>query len=360
MTLALYIARIFTRSLMIVLLLAIAIIFLFDLIELMRISSSFNLNFALILQMSVMKNYTQLVKALPFVMMISSMVTYIKLTKSYELIAARSLGFSLWYLLFPAIAVTFIFSVFFIGIINPIGTLGYSKYDSLKMRHIHQRESFFLPSVAGLWIKDKIGDEKYIINIKRIAEGAQALHGVKIFAFGQQNNDFLALYYADEALITKEGWLFNKVISINSSNKKDILETFLFPTNVSLAKIQEGLIPPEMLTVWKMPGFIQIIQSSGISANKYYLFLFKTLLLPFLNIAMVMLGAACTPRHPRFIKQNWLIIGGLIAGFIIYFLNDISAAFSLAGDMPVWLGASMPTILCLLLAIGMLMHFEEG
>lgn len=355
-----YIAKIYAHILLRVLLLTVGIIFLFDFIDLLRVSERLGGNLSLVLQMAWMKNYIHTARIVPFIVFAAGMLTYAKLTKSYELVSARALGFSLWRLLWPAVVVTFIFSLFFITVINPIGAVSYVRYDRLEMKHLKQQSGFLAPSSTGLWLKDKVGDNKYIINILRLEEGTNTLHDINIFVFNGSTHRFGRKYEAATAHLTDNGWVFPEVLEIDRQNNQRYLHNFTMPTNISLHKIQEGLVPPEAVSLWNLPYFISMIKESGISANKYIVYFCKLAAMPFLNIAMLMLGVAFIPRHPRFTQHNWLVAVGLAAGFCIYFLIDISTALATAGTMPTWAAALMPLLITCLLACIVLLHREEG
>jgi lipopolysaccharide export system permease protein len=57
---------------------------------------------------------------LPIVFLLSSMHTYMKLNRNNELVVLRASGFSIWFLIFPAIFNTLIISCLYIFVFNPI------------------------------------------------------------------------------------------------------------------------------------------------------------------------------------------------------------------------------------------------
>ena len=55
-----------------------------------------------------------------------------------------------------------------------------------------------------------------------------------------------------------------------------------------------------------------------------------------------------------------LMASGVLCGFLFYFLTDVVYAFGLAGSLPPSLAAWTPVGICVLLALAMLFHLEDG
>jgi lipopolysaccharide export system permease protein len=55
-----------------------------------------------------------------------------------------------------------------------------------------------------------------------------------------------------------------------------------------------------------------------------------------------------------------LILGGLFAGFLLYFLTDVVLALGVSGGLPVILAAWAPAGVFTLLGLAMLLHLEDG
>ena len=74
-----------------------------DLIELIRRSSSKNIEFGILLKMAILHIPSLFPIILPTVFLLSSMNTYMKLNKNNELNVLRASGFSIWSLILPAL-----------------------------------------------------------------------------------------------------------------------------------------------------------------------------------------------------------------------------------------------------------------
>jgi lipopolysaccharide export system permease protein len=81
---------------------------------------------------------------------------------------------------------------------------------------------------------------------------------------------------------------------------------------------------------------------------------------PFLLCAMVLVAATFSLRMQRRGGATLMIVGGVVAGFLLYFLSDIIFALGLSAKVPVTLAAWTPTGVSLIFGTSMLLHLEDG
>ena len=55
-----------------------------------------------------------------------------------------------------------------------------------------------------------------------------------------------------------------------------------------------------------------------------------------------------------------MVLGGIMAGFLVYFLGNLSIALGLSGILPAALAAWAPSIVVMLLGLAVLFHLEDG
>src|SRR4051812_41629661 len=109
LTLSRYIARHFFQAIMVALLGLILVSMLIDVVELIRrASGKEGVPFSIIMELALLRAPHLAEKLLPYAVLIGSMMALTKLTRTHELIVARSAGVSVWQFLAPAIAVVMI------------------------------------------------------------------------------------------------------------------------------------------------------------------------------------------------------------------------------------------------------------
>ena len=75
---------------------------------------------------------------------------------------------------------------------------------------------------------------------------------------------------------------------------------------------------------------------------------------------MVLIAATFSLRLTRRGGTGLLVLGGLIAGFLLFFLTDVVLALGMSGSIPVILAAWAPAGVFTLLGLAMLLHLEDG
>ena len=118
--LSVYIGRQFTLWFASVFLAFLGIILLFDFVELMRRASSKpDATPSVVMDMALLKLPQMAQEALPFVILLCSMVTFWRLTRSNELVVVLGAGVSVWQFLRPALVIALLVGVFKLAGVNP-------------------------------------------------------------------------------------------------------------------------------------------------------------------------------------------------------------------------------------------------
>ena len=81
---------------------------------------------------------------------------------------------------------------------------------------------------------------------------------------------------------------------------------------------------------------------------------------PLLLCAMVLIAATFTLRHARRGGTTFIIAGGVLTGFVLYFFSDVVIALGLSDSIPIALAAWTPSGVTMLLGLAMLLHLEDG
>jgi lipopolysaccharide export system permease protein len=133
-----------------------------------------------------------------------------------------------------------------------------------------------------------------------------------------------------------------------------------FPTELTPGRIEDSFASPETLDVWSLPGFISVLEEAGFSAVRHRIQFHSLLALPLLSLAMALLAAGFSMRHTRRGGVAQTIAAGVAAGFALFVIDRVAAEFGEAGSLPVILAAWAPALSGLLLALGLLLHLEDG
>ncbi|MAV87952.1 MAG: LPS export ABC transporter permease LptG [Rhodospirillaceae bacterium] len=362
LTLTKYIGRRFLKNFFTVFIIFLAIIFLIDTVELLRRASNHpNISMALILEMGLLKLPFMAQKIFPFAVLFGGMASFWSLTRTSELVVTRAAGVSAWQFLLPVLLASFILGIIKITLFNPLASAMLSKYDNMNAIHLKGQSNLLAISKNGLWLRQSNGKNQSVIHAPRlnIIKNYISLSDVTIFNY-EGANKFIGRIDALKCELEDGFWHLTDVW-VNSIDKRPkFKKEHWIDTDITLNKIHDSFSPPETMSFWSLPGFINNLEKSGFSAIRHQLYWHSLLSAPFLLCAMVLIAATFTLRQARRNSGSFVIIGAIITGFLLFFITDVIFALGLRESIPVILAAWAPSGISLLLGLAMVFHLEDG
>jgi lipopolysaccharide export system permease protein len=236
-----------------------------------------------------------------------------------------------------------------------------TRFERVEAAAFKGQESFLALSSSGLWLRQSDGTDQSVIHAKTfIQQGKEVeLSTVNVFIY-KGVGEFIKRIDSSGAILEDGFWHMKDVWihqpDIPSQNEPE----FWLETDLTLDSIQDNFAPPETMSFWHLPAFIETLESSGFSAVRHRLHWHTLLAAPFLMCAMVLIAATFTLRHARRGGTIFVISGGVLTGFVLYFFSDVVFALGLSDSIPVTLAAWTPSGVTLLLGLAMLLHLEDG
>jgi lipopolysaccharide export system permease protein len=337
------------------------ITFLIDYIELIRRGASkTNVSLLTLLEMAALKLPQTTQEIMPFAILFGTMLAFWRLTRSNELVVARAAGVSVWQFLTPAVLVAMLVGVLAVTVYNPIASSMEASYELLDSRDLKQSGDEMSISNTGLWLRQSDGnDGEVIIHGEKGPTQNLLLHHVSLFFFNNSTG-FTSRVEADDAELDDGFWLVKGARRYLPGDPPQPLPDLKLPTQLTSAKIEESLASPDTMSFWDLPGFITLLEQSGFAAQRHRLHFNVLLARPFLFCAMVLVAATFSLRMQRRGGATMMIVSGVLAGFLLYFVSDIVFALGLSDKVPVLLAAWTPTGVSLIFGVSMLLHLEDG
>ncbi len=338
------------------------LIFLVDLVQLLqRASSRGPIPFSTLATMAFYKLPNISEVALPFAVLFGAIWTFIRLSRSHELVVARATGVSVWQFLTPAIFITMVGGIFVVTVYNPIAASLVSRFEQLESRHMRGQSSSLTVSSSGLWLRqgDEIGQS--VIHALKVDGEGMILEDVT-FMFYEGADKFRARIDAKSAEL-KDGYWDIRDARLNVLDpfpENSFHERYSVTTSLTQERIQDSFASPQTMSFWQLPRFIELAEQAGFSATAHRLHWHTILATPFLLSAMILLAATFSMRVYRLGGMARLAGAGVLAGFALYFLSDVASALGLSGHLPIILAAWSPTIVAMLLGVATLLHLEDG
>jgi lipopolysaccharide export system permease protein len=359
-TLSGYISRQFLVCFVGVLLTLVLIVFLFDVIELLRRSAGrTNATVEVVFQLSLLKLPKLGQEMIPFVVLFSAMIAFWRLTRSHELTVVRAAGVSVWQFLFPVTATAVVIGALVLAVFNPVTAVFYSKYEQLEAQLFRGRASLMAVSPTGVWLRQAEGATNSVVHALRVATQELELYDVIIFTFEGQDK-FVGRIDAASARLEPGYWRLRDAWVTGPERPARFEKEHRLPTEMTPERIQDGFASPDTISFWDLPAFIRTLETAGFSAVRHRLHWHRSIAGPLLLFAMVLIAATFSLRPPRRGGAVKMVIGGIGAGFALFFLSNLVAALGQSASIPVLLAAWAPAVVSTLLGVSMLLHLEDG
>jgi len=361
-TLSFYIGRHFLLSFAVIFALFMFLILIFDAVELLRRSAARpDVTFALVVEMAFLKLPYMGQQVLPFAILFGGMNAFWRLTRSQELVITRAAGVSAWQFLFPVIALAILLGVFQITVLNPLSSTTLTRFERLESTLLKGHKSFLALSKGGLWLRQSNAEGQSVVHSDFILQSGKDVELRNVIVFNYEGTDkFLNRIDAEYARLEDGFWHLTNAWVYKPEIPPSYEKNYWLATDLTLSKIQDSFAPPETMSFWDLPGFIKTLEKAGFSAVRHRLYWHSLLAAPLLMCAMVLIAASFTLRHSRQGGTTFVIVGGVMTGFVLYFFSDIVFALGLSDSIPVILAAWTPSGVATLLGLATLLHLEDG
>lgn len=357
---SLYLARCYIWNFLAFMLIILAIIFIFDVLEILRRAEDDTTSISLIIIMALTKMPEAGQVVLPFGAFFSAMYTFWQLNKRQELVILRSSGLSTWQFLTPMILVAVLVGVLHIMIINPLGSVLLKQYETLEQDYLKRTNKLVTSLSNGVWLRQNQNGRESIIHSKRIDPNEWAFHHLTIFRFDEKSR-FIERIDSPIAYLEKQGWHITEAVIHNRSQKVEKKSQYIIQTTLTPEDIQNSFASVESRSFWELPQLISQLSQTGFDTTRLRIHLHSLLSMPAFFAAMVCLAAVISLRFDqRSTGTLRMVLIGIFAGFLIFFLMNFLKALGASNQMPVLIAAWSPSFITLLAGVGILLNTEEG
>ena len=263
--------------------------------------------------------------------------------------------------MFPVISIAFLLGVFQSAILNPFASASLSRFELLEARHLKGNDNLLALSGSGLWLRQSNEAGQSVVHANHVLQQGSAveLRNVVVFMY-TETNTFNGRIDAEKATLEDGFWRMTDAWVYKPDDRPAFEKETWLETDLTLSKIQDSFAPPETMSFWDLPGFINRLEKAGFSALRHRLYWHTLLAAPFLMCAMVLIAATFTLRQSRRGATTFVIAGGVLTGFVLYFFSDVVFALGLSDSIPVTLAAWTPSGVATLLGLTTLFHLEDG
>lgn len=365
MTIHFYFARRFVWTILGIGLIFFALLALVDLMEQLRRFSVDDIGFTAVLQLTLLKAPEGLYQILPLIVILAAITLFIGLARSSELVVVRASGRSAMITLLSPLTVAVLLGLLSVTTFNPIVAATTEGYQELSERYRSGSDTTLSISSEGLWMRQGGATGQAVIHAVSANPDASVFFDVSIVTYDQSGAVSLQIN-AEEASLQGGAWQLKNarvwplVPGLNPEAGKKAHETLTVESTLTSDRIRDSFGTPSVISVWDLPGFINDLETAGFSARRHAVWLQMEVAQPLFLAAMVLLAAAFTMRHARFGRTGLAVLMAVMTGFALYYVRNFAQILGENGQIPVSLAAWAPPVASVLLALGLLLHMEDG
>jgi len=203
----------------------------------------------------------------------------------------------------------------------------------------------------GVWAKDADS----FVSIGRMNSKAE-LFNVQLYYFTKD----LKL---DHAIIARKAfykggyWLLQNVNQTRFLNNKTEVEQFnelTWDTELTPKKLEVIISDPDKMSMRDIYDYTTYLEENDQDASRYWLTFWRKAVLPFTVIVMMLLSVSFIFGGLRTVTMGTRLIFGIASGFAFHVSGELFGPASLVFGLPPILGAVLPSILVLIIALYLL------
>ncbi len=366
MTLHLYFARRFLGTFLATFAIFGAMLALVDMLEEIRSFDMGQVGFVQILRLTLLNVPEALYRILPLITILASVVLFLGLARSSELVITRAAGRSALRSLASPVLVALLLGMLAVAGMNPIVAATQKQYEKLASRYSTSSGSVLSLSQEALWLRQGNAQGQTVIRATGSSLDGTELADVTFLGFTPNGTPSYRIEAANArlgggawTLTDAKEWRFDRGLA-NPERSSVRHPSMIVPSDLTVERIRDSFGTPSSIPIWDLPRFIRQMEASGFSARSHRVWMQMEFALPLLLAGMVMIGAGFTMRHVRLGGAGVMVLMALLMGFSIFFIRNFAQILGDRGQIPVLLAAWSPPVAAVLLSLGLLLHLEDG
>jgi lipopolysaccharide export system permease protein len=377
-----YVFRQSVMSLLMTLGVIVLTIVLVDVVEQMRtVGARTQISVLTAFRLTLLKTPGLLMETLPFAILVGAILSYMQLSRRSEISPIRAAGMSAWRFLAPIGFLAAATGVLMVTVIDPLATYSQQQYQRERRILLNQTAT---PNTDGdgVWLSqgdlaagadtdpnateiDSSPDAQAIIHARRVIGRGEALEDVTFYYFapgpgGPNDRVFTRRIDARQAKLVSGFWQLKGVVENRFGGAVSRTDTLAVPTNLRSDTLLSRFASSQTISFWDLGAFIDENRLAGMDVDAYVLKYHTLLATPVLMVAMALIGAVVCLRLARSGGLTRLMAAGTVSGFVLYFVNRVSAGLSGTGAAPPEAAAWCPPLFALFAVLAILAHNEDG
>ena len=341
-TFQIYLIKLFLKKLTNITLIFFCLIFVLGVFEEISFFKNWNLQVIFPFLMTLLSTPTIVFEIFPFIFLISVQFFFLELISKNELEVFKYNGLNNIQIIKLLFITSFLSGLVLVIFYYNISSKMQFVYLELKNKYSNDNKYLAVVTENGLWIKDEIDTNIYIINADQIKNSY--LEQVSISEFDSEFN-LLRIIESTKIDISNKKWkIFNANISVNNKIIEDI-ELYELTTHFDKKKINglfRNLSSLNLLQLYKLKKDYKSLGYSTKTVNSH---LNKLISFPFYISIMSVLSSVIMLNIKRNKPIIFHIIVGIFLSVLIYYFYFLFSLLGESGNIPILLSTWLPLIL---------------
>ncbi|WP_136440874.1 LPS export ABC transporter permease LptG [Pacificoceanicola onchidii] len=320
---------------------------------------------AQLLQLVAFKLPEGLYQILPLVMILSTVALFLGLARSSELVVARAAGRSGLVALIAPVVMAMLIGGLTVAMLNPVVAATSKRYADLRETYENGGASALSIGPEGLWLRQGSTQGQSVIRAARANSEATVLYDVSFVIYAAGGGpaqrviaDKAELGDAEWVLTNAKAWPLAAGLTPETGAKAH--DTLRIPSTLTRESIRDRFGKPSAIAIWDLPAFIDDLEEAGFSARRHVVWLNMELARPVFLVAMMLVGAAFTMRPTRLGRTGLAVLSAVLLGFGLYYVRNFAQILGENGQVSPLMAAWVPPVASVLLALGLILHMEDG
>lgn len=288
----------------------------------------------------------------PFIALIGGIVGLGLLSKSGELTAIRTTGYSIFRIAIVTLCAGLMLTV-------ALGVIDEWVASPMQQRALQIKTRYTRHDMARNILWARRGNE--FVTVKSLNEQRQPV-GIELFYY-RADHSLQRYIYAKTATISDNGtWQLEDVNQKEWANGKETTETkesVAWPSLFAGMSLQELTLPSSSFSVKQLGHYISYLKSTGQPSLEFTLALWQKVGHPLLILAMILLAIPFTFSAPRAPGLGSRLAVGVVVGLLTYVCDQIIVNLGLLYSLNVQMTTLAPPALLLAMALILVFRFDR-
>ena len=299
---------------------------------------------------------TTLIEIFPFIILITAQLFFIDLIKKKENELIKINNLNNLYLIRLLALCSFLFGIFIITVYYPISSKLKFIYSDIK--NVYSEDGKYLKHLNdnGIWIKDEIKNEIYIINGS--AKKDPFLKDVFISKF-DNNFNLIENIFVKKIDITNNEWIIEKPVIFKNNRQIQSEKTIILNTHFNIQKINSSFRNLNSFNLFQLIDIKKENMLLGYSSQDIDLHFLKIISIPIYFSILVIISSLIMLNIKKDKPYIFHVLLGISLSVIIYYINNIFNVFGLTNQIPLYLSIFFPMIFLGIISIIGLIRINE-